>query len=79
MNQRIKPVFNAREKEEVKPEPWYTLTTFDDMAIEAVYENVSDYSLGGGYLGMKFKDGSATYLSLELFNLKEINVKTVEV
>ena len=60
-----------------KPEPWFTIITVNDMRDEARYEDVTDYSLGGGYLGMKFKDGSMSYVSLELHKIADIDVEMV--
>lgn len=62
---------------ETKPE-WFTVTTVDQLKNEAVYEDVTDYSLGGGFLGMKFKDGSTSYVSVELHKIMDIEVETHE-
>lgn len=71
---------NSTKKIDVEPKmpPWFTVTTVNSDKVEAVYENVTDYSLGGGYLGMKFKDGSASYVSLELHFIADIDVETHE-
>lgn len=58
--------------------PTFTITTFDLDNTPAVYEDVSDYSVGGGFLGMRFKDGSASYQSLELHKIKDIDVAPSE-
>lgn len=71
---------NSTKKIDIKGEPWFTITTFaspfdvNEKTREAVYEDVSDYSLGGGFLGMKFKDGSSSYLSLEYHRIHDIDV-----
>lgn len=68
---------NSTKKIDVEP-PFFTVTTVDQLKNEAVYEDVTDYSLGGGFLGMKFKDGSMSYVSVELHKIMDIGVETHE-
>lgn len=69
---------NSTKRIAIEGEKWFTITTFNSAKQPAVYEDVSDYSLGGGFLGMKFRDGSSSYVSLEHHSIVDIDVKVEE-